>query len=89
MTSIYTYWLRDGKVSITDDDGRVNRNPGAQSSWGSARHVWRIPVGTAELELVETGGRYSLSTIYISVGQGIAVHLSLFKGERSGPPLGV
>ena len=31
--------------------------------------------GTAALELKETGGRYSLSTMCIGVGQGIAIAL--------------
>lgn len=65
--------LRD--LSIADDDPRVNRNGGAISLGHPLGMSGARITGTAALELHETGGRYSLSTMCIGVGQGIAVAL--------------
>ena len=65
--------LRD--LSIADDDPRVNRNGGAISLGHPLGMSGARVTGTAALELHETGGRYSLSTMCIGVGQGIAVAL--------------
>ncbi|MCY1740111.1 3-oxoadipyl-CoA thiolase [Ensifer sp. SL37] len=65
--------LRD--LGIADDDPRVNRNGGAISLGHPLGMSGARITGTAALELHETGGRYSLSTMCIGVGQGIAVAL--------------
>ncbi|NVD40088.1 3-oxoadipyl-CoA thiolase [Ensifer sp. HO-A22] len=65
--------LRD--LGIADDDGRVNRNGGAIALGHPLGMSGARITGTAALELAETGGRYSLSTMCIGVGQGIAVAL--------------
>ncbi|MDX0583086.1 3-oxoadipyl-CoA thiolase [Sinorhizobium medicae] len=62
-------------LGIADDDARVNRNGGAIALGHPLGMSGARITGTAALELVETGGRYSLSTKCIGVGQGIAVAL--------------
>ena len=65
--------LRD--LGIADDDARVNRNGGAIALGHPLGMSGARITGTAALELAITGGRYSLSTMCIGVGQGIAVAL--------------
>ncbi|WP_077963074.1 3-oxoadipyl-CoA thiolase [Ensifer adhaerens] len=65
--------LRD--LGIADDDPRVNRNGGAIALGHPLGMSGARITGTAALELQETGGRYSLSTMCIGVGQGIAIAL--------------
>ncbi len=65
--------LRD--LGIADDDARVNRNGGAIALGHPLGMSGARITGTAALELGITGGRYSLSTMCIGVGQGIAVAL--------------
>ncbi|CCE99541.1 beta-ketoadipyl CoA thiolase (plasmid) [Sinorhizobium fredii HH103] len=62
-------------LGIADDDPRVNRNGGAIALGHPLGMSGARITGTAALELAETGGRYSLSTMCIGVGQGIAVAL--------------
>ncbi|OCP02742.1 MULTISPECIES: 3-oxoadipyl-CoA thiolase [unclassified Ensifer] len=62
-------------LGIADDDPRVNRNGGAIALGHPLGMSGARITGTAALELRETGGRYSLSTMCIGVGQGIAVAL--------------
>jgi acetyl-CoA C-acetyltransferase len=62
-------------LGIADDDARVNRNGGAIALGHPLGMSGARITGTAALELVKTGGRYSLSTMCIGVGQGIAVAL--------------
>ncbi|THK39417.1 3-oxoadipyl-CoA thiolase [Ensifer sp. MPMI2T] len=63
------------ELGIPDDDARVNRNGGAIALGHPLGMSGARITGTATLELAETGGRYSLSTMCIGVGQGIAVAL--------------
>ncbi|WEX74432.1 3-oxoadipyl-CoA thiolase [Sinorhizobium numidicum] len=63
------------ELGIADDDPRVNRNGGAIALGHPLGMSGARITGTAALELVETRGRYSLSTMCIGVGQGIAVAL--------------
>ncbi|MCA1493466.1 3-oxoadipyl-CoA thiolase [Ensifer sp. NBAIM29] len=63
------------ELGIADDDPRVNRNGGAIALGHPLGMSGARITGTAALELLETGGRYSLSTMCIGVGQGIAVAL--------------
>ncbi|MCA1404301.1 3-oxoadipyl-CoA thiolase [Ensifer sp. IC3342] len=63
------------ELSIADDDVRVNRNGGAIALGHPLGMSGARITGTAALELAEIGGRYSLSTMCIGVGQGIAVAL--------------
>ena len=63
------------ELGIADDDARVNRNGGAISLGHPLGMSGARITGTAALELKETGGRYSLSTMCIGVGQGIAIAL--------------
>jgi acetyl-CoA acyltransferase len=63
------------ELGIADDDPRVNRNGGAIALGHPLGMSCARITGTAALELAETGGRYSLSTMCIGVGQGIAVAL--------------
>jgi acetyl-CoA acyltransferase len=65
--------LRD--LGIADDDTRVNRNGGAIALGHPLGMSGARITGTAALELAVTGGRRSLSTMCIGVGQGIAVAL--------------
>ncbi len=63
------------ELGIADDDHRVNRNGGAIALGHPLGMSGARITGTAALELVEFGGRYSLSTMCIGVGQGIAIAL--------------
>lgn len=63
------------ELGIADDDSRVNRNGGAIALGHPLGMSGARITGTAALELRETGGRYSLSTMCIGVGQGIAIAL--------------
>ena len=63
------------ELGIADHDPRVNRNGGAIALGHPLGMSGARITGTAALELGETGGRYSLSTMCIGVGQGIAVAL--------------
>ncbi|MCX5514782.1 3-oxoadipyl-CoA thiolase [Kaistia algarum] len=63
------------ELGIADDDGRVNRNGGAIALGHPLGMSGARITGTAALELALTGGRRSLSTMCIGVGQGIAVAL--------------
>ncbi|MFD1745567.1 3-oxoadipyl-CoA thiolase [Rhizobium helianthi] len=65
--------LRD--LGIADDDPRVNRNGGAIALGHPLGMSGARITGTAALELQKIGGRYSLSTMCIGVGQGISVVL--------------
>ncbi|MBY5357213.1 3-oxoadipyl-CoA thiolase [Rhizobium leguminosarum] len=62
-------------LGIADDDARVNRNGGAIALGHPLGMSGARITGTAALELLETRGKYSLSTMCIGVGQGIAVAL--------------
>ncbi|WHO76278.1 3-oxoadipyl-CoA thiolase [Rhizobium sp. BT03] len=62
-------------LGIADDDSRVNRNGGAIALGHPLGMSGARITGTAALELQETGGKYSLSTMCIGVGQGIAIAL--------------
>ena len=66
-------------LGIADDDSRVNRNGGAIALGHPLGMSGARITGTAALELQEAGGRFSLSTMCIGVGQGIAIVL-----ERAG-----
>ena len=63
------------QLGIADDDPRVNRNGGAIALGHPLGMTGARITGTAALELAETGGRRSLSTMCIGVGQGIAIAL--------------
>ncbi len=63
------------ELGIADDDPRVNRNGGAIALGHPLGMSGARITGTAALELALTGGRYSLSTMCIGVGQGIAIAL--------------
>ncbi|WP_071000320.1 3-oxoadipyl-CoA thiolase [Methylobacterium sp. C1] len=63
------------ELGIDGDDARVNRNGGAIALGHPLGMSGARITGTAALELLETGGRYSLSTMCIGVGQGIAIAL--------------
>jgi len=62
-------------LGIADDDARVNRNGGAIALGHPLGMSGARITGTAALELGLIGGRRSLSTMCIGVGQGIAVAL--------------
>ncbi|CAN7236525.1 3-oxoadipyl-CoA thiolase [Rhizobium sp. LjRoot254] len=63
------------QLGIADEDERVNRNGGA-IALGHPLGMSGVRItGTAALELAVNGGRYSLSTMCVGVGQGIAVAL--------------
>ncbi|MGZ2486871.1 3-oxoadipyl-CoA thiolase [Rhizobium pisi] len=62
-------------LGIADDDERVNRNGGAIALGHPLGMSGARITGTAALELLETRGKYSLSTMCIGVGQGIAIAL--------------
>ncbi|RUM06422.1 3-oxoadipyl-CoA thiolase [Rhizobium chutanense] len=62
-------------LGIADDDTRVNRNGGAIALGHPLGMSGARITGTAALELAETGGKFSLSTMCIGVGQGIAIAL--------------
>lgn len=63
------------ELGVADDDGRVNRNGGAIALGHPLGMSGARITGTAAMELRETSGRYSLSTMCIGVGQGIAIAL--------------
>jgi acetyl-CoA acetyltransferase len=63
------------ELGVDDDDPRVNRNGGAIALGHPLGMSGARITGTAALELKLRGGRYSLSTMCIGVGQGIAVAL--------------
>ncbi|TWD45915.1 3-oxoadipyl-CoA thiolase [Agrobacterium vitis] len=63
------------QLGIADDDPRVNKNGGAIALGHPLGMSGARITGTAALELSLTGGRYSLSTMCIGVGQGIAIAL--------------
>jgi acetyl-CoA C-acetyltransferase/acetyl-CoA acyltransferase len=63
------------QLGIADDDPRVNRNGGAIALGHPLGMSGARITGTAALELSRTGGRRSLSTMCIGVGQGIAIAL--------------
>ncbi|CAN7696418.1 3-oxoadipyl-CoA thiolase [Rhizobium sp. LjRoot98] len=63
------------ELGIADDDPRVNRNGGAIALGHPLGMSGARITGTAALELKLTGRRYSLSTMCIGVGQGIAIGL--------------
>lgn len=65
--------LRD--LGIADDDPRVNPNGGAIALGHPLGMSGARITGTAALELLMTGGKRSLSTMCIGVGQGIAIAL--------------
>lgn len=65
--------LRD--LGIADEDPRVNPNGGAIALGHPLGMSGARIVGTAALELALNGGKYSLSTMCIGVGQGIALAL--------------
>ncbi len=62
-------------LGIADDDPRVNPNGGAIALGHPLGMSGARIIGTAALELHLTGGKRSLSTMCIGVGQGIAVAL--------------
>ncbi|NKK96178.1 3-oxoadipyl-CoA thiolase [Rhizobium leguminosarum bv. viciae] len=62
-------------LGIADDDARVNRNGGAIALGHPLGMSGARITGTAALELLQTGGKYSLSTMCIGVGHGIAIAL--------------
>ncbi len=62
-------------LGIADDDARVNKNGGAIALGHPLGMSGARIAGTAALELGLTGGKYSLSTMCIGVGQGIAIAL--------------
>ena len=63
--------LRD--LGIADDDPRVNPNGGAIALGHPLGMSGARITGTAALELALNGGKRSLSTMCIGVGQGIAI----------------
>jgi len=63
------------QLGIADDDPRVNRNGGAIALGHPLGMSGARITGTAALELHETGGKRSLSTMCIGVGQGISIAL--------------
>ena len=62
-------------LGIADGDPRVNRNGGAIALGHPLGMTGARITGTAALELHQTGGLRSLSTMCIGVGQGIAIAL--------------
>lgn len=62
-------------LGIADDDARVNPNGGAIALGHPLGMSGARITGTAALQLAMTGGRRSLSTMCIGVGQGIAIAL--------------
>lgn len=65
--------LRD--LGVADDDNRVNPNGGAIALGHPLGMSGARITGTAALELKLRGGKRSLSTMCIGVGQGIAIAL--------------
>jgi 3-oxoadipyl-CoA thiolase len=62
-------------LGLADDDARVNRNGGAIALGHPLGMSGARITGTAALELQLIGGKRSLSTMCIGVGQGIAIAL--------------
>jgi acetyl-CoA acyltransferase len=62
-------------LGIADDDPRVNPNGGAIALGHPLGMSGARITGSAAVELAETGGKRSLSTMCIGVGQGIALAL--------------
>jgi acetyl-CoA acyltransferase len=62
-------------LGVADDDARVNPNGGAIALGHPLGMSGARITGTAALQLALTGGRRSLSTMCIGVGQGIAIAL--------------
>ena len=62
-------------LGIADDDPRINPNGGAIALGHPLGMSGARITGTAALQLALTGGRRSLSTMCIGVGQGIAIAL--------------
>jgi acetyl-CoA C-acetyltransferase len=71
FASVPTGWLK----TTGADPARLNVNGGAIALGHPLGMSGARITGTAALELRQTGGRYSLSTMCIGVGQGIAVAL--------------
>jgi acetyl-CoA C-acetyltransferase/acetyl-CoA acyltransferase len=63
-------------LGLADDDPRVNPNGGAIALGHPLGMSGARITGTAALELQRGGGRRSLSTMCIGVGQGIAIALA-------------
>ncbi|TPE47481.1 3-oxoadipyl-CoA thiolase [Amaricoccus solimangrovi] len=63
------------RLGVADDDPRVNPNGGAIALGHPLGMSGARITGTAALQLSLTGGRRSLSTMCIGVGQGIAIAL--------------
>ncbi len=63
------------QLGIADDDQRVNRNGGAIALGHPLGMSGARITGTAALELSSGGGRRSLSTMCVGVGQGISIAL--------------
>ncbi|GLS17416.1 acetyl-CoA acetyltransferase [Labrys miyagiensis] len=61
------------QLAIADDDERVNRNGGAIALGHPLGMSGARITGTAALELALAGGKRSLSTMCVGVGQGIAI----------------
>ncbi|KIL98347.1 Acetyl-CoA acetyltransferase Beta-ketoadipyl CoA thiolase [Paramagnetospirillum magnetotacticum MS-1] len=61
------------QLGLADDDQRVNPNGGAIALGHPLGMSGARIVGTAALQLAQTGGRRALSTMCIGVGQGIAM----------------
>ena len=62
-------------LGIADDDARVNSNGGAIALGHPLGMSGARITGTAALELLKAGGKRSLSTMCIGVGQGISIAL--------------
>ena len=62
-------------LGIADDDPRVNANGGAIALGHPLGMSGARITGTAALQLAQVGGRRSLSTMCIGVGQGLAIAL--------------
>ena len=60
-------------LGIADDDARVNPNGGAIALGHPLGMSGARIVGSAALELAQTGGRFGLATMCVGVGQGAAV----------------
>ncbi|EME67992.1 Acetyl-CoA acetyltransferase [Paramagnetospirillum caucaseum] len=61
------------QLGLADDDSRVNPNGGAIALGHPLGMTGARIVGTAALQLVQTGGRRALASMCIGVGQGIAM----------------
>ena len=60
-------------LGISDDDARANPNGGAIALGHPLGMSGARIVGSAALELAQTGGRFGLATMCVGVGQGAAV----------------